>query len=89
MERTIEVLLRDGFEDSAGGSISRPVSEAIGYLAMWSLGNTRIKLVKIAGDRDGNLDAIYLGTGGVIVYEIGGVIHRDVKTGQISYSFHS
>lgn len=89
MERTIELTIRDGFSDAVGGIMHGPASGAIGYLSAWSMGNTRIKLVKIHGDSEGNLWALYLGSDGKLVYEIGGIMHKNDTDGSITYSFHS
>lgn len=82
-QRTIELRLLEGFTDSA--PLTDPnVERAIGYLATWAVGGGRFKTVRIGGDKDGNLDALYLKDDGSLGYEIGAIRREDG-----TYSFHS
>lgn len=87
-ERTVKILIMDGFAEKTQGLISPAVSDAIGYLAMWGAPNERYKVVTILCQADGNISALYAEgalSGGYQIFAL-----RNEKDGvQVAYSFHS
>lgn len=80
--RNIELKLIPEFFD-ATGNLDKPAETAIGYLSHWAIAGGRFPTVRILGNEDGHLTAIYLKADGTLGYEIFGM--RTDET----YSFHS
>jgi hypothetical protein len=83
-KRTLEVHLGDEFTNAVGGLPNKNVSQAVGYLVLWAIGNDRYRSVEICGDRTGDIEATYRNEGGTITY---GMLAQKREDG--SYSVHS
>lgn len=82
--RTVEIMLSEEFGTASGKAKRWEVSAAIGYLSQWGIGSDRYFKVRICGDSEGNLDAVYMNEAGEMTYQIGAILRDDG-----TYSFHS
>lgn len=84
--RTVQIRFLEGFFEAVEGSGTLPpdAQSALGYLSHWAIGGDRFKMAMVAGDKDGNLHALYYRDDGTIGYEIFGQRAPDG-----TYSFHS
>ncbi len=91
--REVEIKLDPNFINVVGSLYGEHLTRALGYLSMWAIptgeshGDTSGRYtgkVKIYGDRNGDLHAIYHNSKGEATYNIGAVLHDDGH-----YSTHS